>query len=167
MPLQSRRVSLLERSYHMNEFGNTKRVRRSARIIVMSPDDRVLMFRFDVADRPPFWVTTGGECDPEESFEAAAKRELFEETGITADPGLQIARTTPEFVTVEGEAVQADERYFLVRVTQATISTAHHTELEQRVMTQHRWFTLDELENWHEALFPDNLAEIIALHKAT
>lgn len=146
----------------MNEFGNTLRVRRSARIIVLDQQARILLFRFDVSDRPPFWVTAGGECEADETFEQAARRELFEETGITAEPGHQIARTTPQFVTVEGEPVQADERYFLIEVDNATITTAHHTELEREVMTQHRWFKLDELANWHEDVFPQNLAEMIA-----
>ena len=62
----------------------------------------------------------------------------------------------------EGSApVQADERYFLIRVASCAITTAHHTALEQKVMTQHRWFTLDELGNWSEALFPENLAQIV------
>ncbi|MEO0464498.1 MAG: NUDIX domain-containing protein [Pseudomonadota bacterium] len=140
------------------------RVRRSARIILLSPASRALMFRFDVADRPPFWVTAGGECEPGETFEEAARRELFEETGLKADPGKQIARTTPQFVTVEGEPVQADERYFLLRVGEERIDTAHHTPLEQRLMTRHRWFTLAELSDWHEALFPENLSVIIQAH---
>ena len=146
----------------MNEFGNTKRVRRAARIIVLDRADRVLLFRFDVPDRPPFWVTAGGECDDHESFEEAARRELFEETGIAADPGRQVARTTPEFVTVEGEPIQADERYFHVRVDEPVIDTSHHTELERQVMTQHRWFTPQELSDWPEAIFPETLAQIIA-----
>ncbi|MCX9148223.1 NUDIX hydrolase [Erythrobacter sp. WG] len=143
------------------------RLRRAARIIVLDAETRALMFRFDVPDRPPFWVTAGGECDPGESFEDAARRELFEETGIAAAPGPQIARMTPEFVTVEGEPVQADERFFLVRVAEARVDTAGHTELEQRVMTQHRWFTLDELESWPEAVFPEALAAMIRSHIAT
>lgn len=139
-----------------------KRLRRAARIIVLDPKDRALMFRFDVEDRPPFWVTAGGECEPDESFEDAARRELYEETGIHADPGPQIAQTTPEFVTVEGEPVQADERYFLVRVGEAKIDTSNHTVLEQRVMTQHRWFTSCELRNWPEAIFPETIADMIS-----
>ena len=138
------------------------RIRRAARIIVISAAQRVLLFRFDVADRSPFWVTAGGECEPDESFEEAARRELFEETGITAELGTQIARTTPQFITVEGEPVQADERYFLLRVKEERITTAHHTALEQKVMTQHRWFTRAELANWPEAIFPERLIAIIA-----
>lgn len=143
------------------------RLRRAARLIVLDPEGRALMFRYDVPGRPPFWVTAGGECDPGESFEDAARRELFEETGIIADPGPQIARMTPEFVTVEGEPVQADERFFLLRAGEARVDTAGHTELERKLMTRHRWFTLDELENWHEALFPVELATMIRSHIAT
>lgn len=143
------------------------RLRRAARLVVLAPDGRALMFRYDVPGRDPFWVTAGGECEPDETFEEAARRELFEETGITADPGPQIARMTPEFVTVEGEPVQADERFFLVRVAEARIDTSRHTALEQELMTQHRWFTLDELENWHEAVFPVNLADMIRSQSAT
>ncbi len=137
------------------------RLRPAARIIVLDPETRALMFRYDVPGRDPFWVTAGGEVDPGESFEDAARRELFEETGIVADPGPQIARMTPEFITVEGEPVQADERFFLLRVSDTSVSTAGHTALEQALMTQHRWFTLAELENWPEAVFPVNLADMI------
>jgi len=151
----------------MNEFGNTLRVRRSARIIVLDREHRALMFRFDVPGRPPFWVTAGGECEPGESFAGAAGRELLEETGITAEPGPEIARTTPEFVTVEGEAVQGDERYFVLRVDHCAIDTSRHTALEHALMTRHRWFTMAELSHWHEAVFPVNIAEMIALHTAT
>ncbi|MEO0591838.1 MAG: NUDIX domain-containing protein [Pseudomonadota bacterium] len=143
---------------------STLRIRRAARCLVVSPNDRVLLFRFDLADRPPFWVTPGGECHPHESFDEAARRELFEETGLTVEPGEEIARTTPQFKTVQGEWVQADERYFLVRVENETITTAHHTELEQQVMTQHRWFTREDLADWPEAIFPETLGAILAPH---
>ena len=151
----------------MTNLNPNLRLRPAARLIVLDGEGRALMFRYDVPGRPPFWVTAGGEVDPGETFEDAARRELLEETGIVADPGPQIARMTPEFITVEGEPVQADERFFLVRVADTAVSTAGHTALEQQVMTQHRWFTLDELENWHEAVFPVELAAMIRSHIAT
>ncbi len=137
------------------------RLRRAARIIVLDPQGRVLMFRYDVPGRAPFWVTAGGECEEGETFDDAARRELLEETGIIADPGHQIARLTPEFITVEGEPVQADERFYLVRVAEARIDTSRHTALEQRLMTQHRWFTRAELADWPEAVFPANIIQMI------
>jgi len=120
----------------MSAPGQALRLRRAARIIVLDREARTLMFRFDVPGRAPFWVTAGGECEPQESFAEAARRELFEETGIRADPGPEIARLTPQFVTVEGEPVQADERYFLVRVDHPVIDTRRHTALEQQVDTR-------------------------------
>lgn len=151
----------------MTTLNPNLRLRPAARLIVLDPEGRALMFRYDVPGRDPFWVTAGGEVDPGETFEDAARRELLEETGIVADPGEQIARMTPEFITVEGEPVQADERFFIVRVADTAVSTAGHTELEQRLMTQHRWFTLAELENWHEAVFPVELAAMIRSAIAT
>jgi 8-oxo-dGTP pyrophosphatase MutT (NUDIX family) len=143
------------------------RLRRAARLIVLDPELRALMFRYDVPGRPPFWVTAGGECEADESFEDAARRELLEETGFVADPGPEVARMTPEFITVEGEPVQADERFFLLRVAESQIDTSRHTALEQRLMTQHRWFTLEELEDWSEAVFPADLATMIRSLTAT
>lgn len=137
------------------------RLRRAARLIVLDGEGRALMFRYDVPGRDPFWVTAGGECEPDESFEDAARRELLEETGIIADPGPQIAQMTPEFITVQGEPVQADERFFLVRVEKAEIDTSRHTETELALMTQYRWFNRDELVTWPEAVFPANLAAMI------
>lgn len=147
--------------------GSALRIRRAARLIVLDVEGRALMFRYDVPGRDPFWVTAGGECEPDESFEEAARRELLEETGIIADPGEQIAQMTPEFITVQGEPVQADERFFLIRVAKAEIDTSRHTETEQALMTQHRWFTLAELEDWPEAVFPVELADMIRSQTAT
>ena len=48
--------------------------RPAARILLMDPAGRVLLFRFDAADRPPFWATPGGAVDPGESYEEAARR---------------------------------------------------------------------------------------------
>ncbi|BDI60639.1 NUDIX hydrolase [Qipengyuania nanhaisediminis] len=141
------------------------RLRRSARIILLDPAQRVLLFRFDIPGRDPFWCTPGGECDAGESFEQAARRELLEETGIAADCGAQIARTTPQFTTPEGEPVQADERYFLVRAGHDAVCIDGHTDLERRVMTRYRWFDPGELAAWPETVFPENLAAIIAAHQ--
>jgi len=135
--------------------------RPASRILLVDDMGRTLLFRFDVDDRPPFWCTPGGAVDPGESYLECARRELLEETGIDADPGDEVARRQIEFVTIEGVPVSADERYFLVRVEDAAIDTARHTELEQRVMTQWRWFAPDEIASWPERIYPEDLIELL------
>jgi len=136
--------------------------RPAARILLMDPAGRVLLFRFVAADRPPFWATPGGAVDPGETYEEAARRELLEETGIEADPGPEIFARHVEFVTLEGVPVTADERYFLIRTDTAEIDTARHTDLERRVMQHWQWFDRETIAAHHELIYPEDLAEILA-----
>ncbi len=143
----------------------TVRVARpAARIILLDPADRVLLFRFDPPDRPPFWCTPGGAVDPGESYEDAARRELLEKTGFVAEPGPQIARRMGDFITIEGVPVTADERYFLVRTPPGAdpeaIDTGGHTELERSIMRSWRWFDRASLAALDEAFFPEDLADM-------
>src|SRR6185437_6641227 len=58
------------------------RLRRAGRVIVLDPEDRVLLFRYD--DGPPngrHWCTPGGGLNEGEDYRAGARRELFEEAG--------------------------------------------------------------------------------------
>ena len=136
--------------------------RPAARILLVDPAGRVLLFRFDAPDRSPFWATPGGALDPGEGFEAGARRELREETGLDLDCGAEIAQRLVEFVSLEGVPVAADERYFLVRTESGAIATDRHTELERRVMRDWRWFTPAELATHDEPIFPGNLLGMLA-----
>ena len=138
-----------------------RRIRRAARLLVIDDQERLLLFRFTFAGRRPFWATAGGECDPGESFEDAARRELTEETGLVAEPGPVVAERGNDFVTGHGEPVTADERFFRIRVPAGDIATGGHTDHEREIMRDYRWFTRAELVDWHEPIIPSDVLSLV------
>jgi 8-oxo-dGTP diphosphatase len=138
------------------------RQRPAARILLTDEAGRVLLFRFVLADRAPFWVTPGGALDPGETHDEAAVRELREETGLRLPIGPEVARRQVSFIAIEGDMVEADERFYRVRVAHDAIDTSGHTELERVVMQESRWFERAEIAAWPEEIFPEGLAQMLA-----
>ena len=93
------------------------RLRRAGRVIVLDPEDRVLLFRYD--DGPPngrHWCTPGGGLNDGEDYPAGARRELAEETGWTDVPvGPEVYEWTRTMEHADA-IVHQHERFFLARV---------------------------------------------------
>ena len=137
-----------------------RRTRRTARILLLGPDDRLLLFRYLAEGFAPFWIMAGGECDPGEDYLDAARRELREETGIDAQP-LPLGITREANYVYAGEPVRALEHFFVHRTDTAAIDTSGHTELERQAMQEHRWFTRVEIGDWPETIYPLEILELI------
>ena len=143
------------------------RRRPSSRLLVIDRNNRVLLFRF-VFERGPltgqsYWATPGGALEAGESFADAARRELFEETGIVRDAlGEEVAKQEFAFQLPDGENVIAEERFFLVRVADQSLSRDHWTAVEIEVMTDQRWWSVEELTSTREKIFPETLLAILA-----
>ena len=150
-------------------------VRESARLIVIDPQERVLLFQVEeLAANDPFrepgtpardrrfWITPGGGLEPGESHREAACREMFEETGFSA-PELGEPIYYREKLLGNGTGcVLSQEYFFLVRLeAKADVSTVGHTELEVRDLRGHRWWSLDELEQIGETVYPEGFAELV------
>ncbi len=140
--------------------------RPSSRLLILNAENRILLFRFENKCGPLagqlFWATPGGAVDPGESFAEAARRELFEETGLRVDDlGQQVAAREATFQLATGEQVMADERYFLLRTHDLEISSANWTELEREVMSAYGWWSQADLQSTTEQIWPENLEEML------
>ena len=136
-------------------------LRPAARILLVDGQNRVLMFRFTPADRPPLWCTPGGAVDPGESYAAAARRELWEEVGLDIDCGPEVAQRTIDFLTFEDVEVTADERYFRIDVDTCDVKAGNLTEQEKQLLVGHRWFSRNDIAGFHETIYPADLVELL------
>ena len=139
------------------------RLRRAGRVIVLDPDDRVLLFRYD--DGPPngrHWCTPGGGLNEGEDYAAGARRELAEETGWTDVPlGEEVFERTL-IMEYEDEIVRQRERFFVARVPAARrglgeVAAMHVSD----GIAAWRWWTLAEMDSTEEDIWPSELADLI------
>ncbi len=95
-------------------------------------------------------------------MEQAAVRELAEETGLQrTSVGPEVARREVAFQLPDGEHVVSDERYFLVRVTDDSLSRTNWTAFEREVMVEHRWWSREELAQTAATVWPENLLAML------
>ena len=139
------------------------RLRRAGRVIVLDPDDRVLLFRYD--DGPPngrHWCTPGGGLNDGEDYAAGASRELAEETGwsdVLLGGEVHERTLTMEYADA---IVRQHERFFLARVGTARrglgeVAAMHVSD----GIAAWGWWTLPEMDSTAEVIWPPGLADLI------
>ncbi|QDZ01825.1 NUDIX domain-containing protein [Nitratireductor mangrovi] len=142
-----------------------RRPRPAARLFVIGPDDRLLLFRFVYRSGPQagfsFWATPGGALDPGESFQQAARRELYEETGHDVAIGPQVYARINDFDLPDGTPVRAEERFFLVKLDHHRIAGDNPDAFESEMIAGWRWWSAPELVETAETVFPEELAELM------
>jgi ADP-ribose pyrophosphatase YjhB (NUDIX family) len=138
-------------------------VRLAARVVLLDPDDRVLLMRYD--DGPPngsHWTTPGGGLNEGEDFPGAALRELAEETGWSDIPLLREVLRRSLTMEYAGRLVRQRERLYLARTGPARreihgVDAMHATD----GIAAWRWWTLDELDVTTEKVWPAGLATLV------
>lgn len=146
------------------------RLRLAVRAIVVDPQDRVLLVRFEFPPDAPglprktVWATPGGGLEEGESDGDGIRRELAEELGYELEgyPGPIVwtrTHVSPEF---GGRWDGQTERFYLVRAAafdpQPRLSRA---ELAREHVYGMRWWTITEVEASAAMFAPRRFAELL------
>jgi ADP-ribose pyrophosphatase YjhB (NUDIX family) len=138
-------------------------VRQAGRVILLDPDNRVLLMRYD--DGLPngrHWTTPGGGLNDGEDYAAAAARELAEETGWTDITLLREIFERSLTMEYAGRVVRQHERHFLARTDRPGRPLGDVAQMHAADgIAAWRWWTLAELDSTAEVIWPAELASLI------
>jgi 8-oxo-dGTP pyrophosphatase MutT (NUDIX family) len=140
--------------------------RPTARVLLLDERGRTLLFTVEEPDEETgkrFWFPPGGGVEPGETHEEAARRELMEETGIDHPPGPCIWVREPHLWYFKAQETwyRSAERYYLVQVERPEVTTDRWTELEIQMLSEHRWWSLDEIAASGDLFVPRRLPELL------
>jgi len=138
--------------------------RRAARVVVLDPQDRILLINaVDPArrDGPGWWEIPGGGIDPGETSEEAVRRELWEEAGIRdAEIGPCVWVQSVQF-TFAGWHFDQDEWVHVARCDGTASGPKGLEALEVLAFGEQRWWTLDELLAQQPRTIPYRMIEFL------
>lgn len=139
--------------------------RPAARVLLIDACDRVLLFRTALPQRADarLWITPGGALDAGETYEQAALRELWEETGVSG-VALGPCVWTRRHIWRWGDAWNDSyERFYPLRVANVRVAPAALDPMERQYLRESRWWSLPEIAAAAraETFVPRRLAELL------
>jgi 8-oxo-dGTP pyrophosphatase MutT (NUDIX family) len=129
-----------------------------ARVLLLDTQNRLLLLEaVHAADGYRFWTAPGGGLEEGESFEAAGRRELREETGIDRAVHRWVWTRRHQYIW-NGSPCDQYERFFIAR----TADTVIHPHKQDSHVIGHRWWTFSELVTSSEEFAPRRLCDLLA-----
>jgi 8-oxo-dGTP diphosphatase len=138
------------------------RIRPAARAVVIDPDERILLARFEFPART-VWTAPGGGIEPGESPEDAIRRELAEEVGLISFELGPLVWTRLHIIPfIGGNWDGQREQYHLVRTESFEPQPQLSWEqLNAEYVFELRWWTVAELDQATQFFAPQRLPELV------
>jgi 8-oxo-dGTP pyrophosphatase MutT (NUDIX family) len=126
----------------------------------------LLLLRFsddELAQGPASWLAPGGGVNPGEGLSEAAARELWEEIGlVVAPPALgPVVALTSGYVDLGWAVGVFRDDFFFYRVDRHEVDNSRLDERERRQLTDHRWWSIEELAGSGELIYPFGLVPLL------
>jgi ADP-ribose pyrophosphatase YjhB (NUDIX family) len=138
-------------------------VRTVARLVVLDADQRVLLFRHVDGHGREFWATPGGGLEPGETAAQAAHREAAEELGAAAVKLVALWTGHSSF-TFADRNVSQTETFFLVEKHSGILGPQVEDLHRVEGIAEVRWWSIDEIRDSVEPVFPVDLANRLIEH---
>jgi 8-oxo-dGTP pyrophosphatase MutT (NUDIX family) len=138
--------------------------RCAARVILIGPGARTLLFRGGDPDRPhdgTWWFTPGGGVEDGESTEEAARRELWEETSQSdVEWGGLVARRQTVFDFL-GATYRSIEDFYVAYTSVLDVKPSAFNDVEWESIEEHRWLDVTSIRRLSEPVYPPQIASVL------
>lgn len=136
-------------------------IRYGSRVVLMDSTNRVLLFAFKTDDGRRLWCPPGGGLEPGETAEQAARREILEETGYGGALVLRDFGRRRHVVTFLGQHTDVREWWFHAVLPTFDLDISGWTAQEQATISEHRWWSIEDLRDLAEETVPRDLAVVV------
>ena len=147
-------------------------IRNGVKIILLNKDHELLLMCTDDSNIQSntgsyngiFWQMIGGKIENGETIIEAAYRELYEETGLTQQEVNLENRACwyGEFdLFMYGVLTRIKQSFLVAKTRKIDVSLANLTDEEKLVVKRVKWFTLTDITNCNEIIYPAVLKDYL------
>lgn len=146
-------------------------IRKAVRVLLINEKNELLLMcyeNFEVSEKDgtqnqKFWCTIDGGIEGTESIKEAAFREIYEETGLWSEDielGPIVWHSMIE-LQLKGILTTFDETFIVAKTRKAHVALCNPTDDEKERVSELKWFTLNEIKESKDPIFPLALPELL------